>query len=62
MGINYALHDPDVFARFALSAPDAQLSNLRWANAAANMLIFGAWTAWQVIEVQVRRTLKVRRT
>ena len=62
MGINYALHDPDVFARFALSAPDAQLSNLRWANAAANMLIFGAWTAWQVIELQVQRTLKVRRT
>jgi hypothetical protein len=54
MVVNYATHDPDVFARLGLPAPDAQLSNIRWANAVANTLIFVAWTAWGVMAA-VRR-------
>jgi Gpi18-like mannosyltransferase len=49
MVANYALYDPDVWARFAISAPDAQLLSLRWATAAITLLIFAAWTAWEVV-------------
>jgi hypothetical protein len=49
--VNYATHDPDVFARLGLSAPDAQLANLRWANAVANTLIFAMWTIWELVGV-----------
>ena len=52
MVVNYALYDPDVFARLALSAPDAQLFGLRWAIAAINMLILGLWTVWEVLELR----------
>jgi hypothetical protein len=51
---NYALHDPDLFARLALSAPDTQLLNARWANSAVNILLFAAWTIWCVLDL--RRT------
>jgi Gpi18-like mannosyltransferase len=45
MVVNYALYDPNVFALLGVSAPDAQLLNARWVNAAVNVVVFGAWTA-----------------
>jgi hypothetical protein len=57
---NYVLHDPGLIPWFGLAAPDAQLLNVRWANAAINMLIFGAWTAGLVIKIATQRRLPWR--
>jgi hypothetical protein len=54
MVANYALHDPDLIPRLGLAAPDAQLLNVRWANAAINTLIFGVWTAGLVVAAAFR--------
>jgi hypothetical protein len=48
MVVNYATHDPNVLARLALSAPDAELLPVRWVNAATNTMLFAMWTAWEV--------------
>ncbi len=45
---NYALHDPQVFRWLRLSAPDVQLAGWKLLNSAINVLVFAAWTTWQV--------------
>jgi hypothetical protein len=44
MTLNYALHDPGLFARFSLSDPDREWAAARWWNASANLLLLAAWT------------------
>lgn len=46
MTLNYALHDPNLYARFGLSDPDAQWATLRWLNSAANAALLGAWSVY----------------
>ncbi len=54
MVANYALQDPNLYELLNLHSPEAQLAAARWLNALANTLIFGGWTALEV--VNLRRT------
>lgn len=44
MTLNYALHDPNLYERFGLQAPDMQWGTLRWFNSLLNAVVFGAWS------------------
>lgn len=46
MILNYALHDPTLFARWQLDAPQTQLAAARWTNSFLNLLLLGAWTLY----------------
>jgi hypothetical protein len=46
MTLNYALHDPNLYARFGLSDPDAQWATARWFNSIANIVILALWTIY----------------
>ncbi len=48
MLLNYALHDPTLFARWHLDDPQTQLAAPRWANSFLNALLLGAWTLYLV--------------
>ena len=55
MILNYALHDPTMFARWNLSDPHAQLDMPRWLNSIFNLMLLGAWCVYLWFGARVRR-------
>ncbi|MBI4674102.1 MAG: hypothetical protein HY741_20855 [Chloroflexi bacterium] len=55
MTLNYALHDPPLFARWGLSDPHAQLALPRWFNSLANLIVLGAWTVYLFVWTRMPR-------
>lgn len=47
--LNYALHDPPVFALLQLTDPNTQLSLLRRLNATVNVLLLSLWLVYVVV-------------
>jgi len=55
MILNYALHDPTLFARWQLDDPQTQLAAPRWTNSFLNLLLLGAWTLYLFFGARLSR-------
>lgn len=60
MVLNYALHDPTLFARWNLNDPDAQLAGLRWWNSILNLVLLGAWSAYLILQARLPSRKAIR--